>query len=92
MIKINIPDGSIKIQEGLYAYLQEGKTISYYKLYSKEGYCFYIPENNIDFDTQDLLPENKITYYQFMHSAYPTIEQINQHIVSVPVKEGYEIV
>ena len=62
-----IPNGSIKIQEGLYMYMYDitvnGQVHTMRKLYSEEGYCFY----DIALDTYDeegnLLPR---THYQFM--------------------------
>ena len=85
-----IPAGSIEVQTGLWAFWHVGTLVSYYKLYSAEGYCFYLPANNLDEDG-NLLPENERLYYQFMHSGYKTVEQINLNVVSVPVQEGYEI-
>lgn len=90
-----IPATAVEVQTGLWADLETftvgGNTYSRYILYSAEGYCFYIPENNRDMNG-DLLPENERVYYQFMYSGYRTIAQINENVVSVPVQEGYEIV
>ena len=89
-----IPAKAIEIQNGLWA---EAKvvtvgtmTFTKHNLYSSEGYCFYLPGNNLDEDG-NLLPENQRLYYQYMASAYRTIEQINENVVSVPVQEGFEI-
>lgn len=89
-----IPSTAVEVQTGLWADARTvsmgSMTITKHDLYSSEGYCFYIPENNLD-EEGNLLPENERTYYQFMYSAYRTVEQINAAVVSVPVQEGYEI-
>lgn len=89
-----IPATAVEVQTGLWA---DEKVITNgvitrvkYNLYSSEGYCFYIPENNLD-ENGDLLPENQRTYYQYLSSACTTIEQVNARYVSVPVQDGYEI-
>lgn len=88
----NIPLGSIEIQIGLYAIPKKltfgGIERTYYDLYSVEGYCFYLPENNLD-EHGDLLPENERTYYQYMSTAYQSVEEINANVVSVVKKEDY---
>lgn len=90
-----IPATAVEVQTGLWA---DARTVSLgsltrtsYNLYSAEGYCFYIPANNLHWETGEPLPENERTYYQFMYSAYQTIDEINANIVSVPVQDGYEI-
>jgi hypothetical protein len=89
-----IPFGSIEVQVGLYAYAKTltfgGVERRYYDLYSAEGYCFYLPENNLD-ENGDLLPENERVYYQYMSTAWQNVLDINANVVSVLVKEGYEI-
>ena len=81
-----IPDTAIEIQEGLWADLiilkVKDKTLKKYNLYSSEGYCFYEKRNY----------EEEKTYYQFMYSAYQSIEQINENIVSLHLRDEYEIV
>ena len=88
----NIPLWSVQVQTGLYAkaeILTLGNTTrTYYDLYSVEGYCFYLPENNLD-EHGDLLPENERTYYQYMSTAYQSEEEINANVVSVVRKEDY---
>lgn len=90
-----IPSTAVKVQTGLYADKKTVKIGSYertvYDIYSAKGYCFYIPANNINGETGELLPENERTYYQFMYSGYSNIEQINANIVSVPMQDGYEL-
>lgn len=89
-----IPEGSIEVQTGLWAWLRtytfNGQIRQRYNLYSSEGYCFYLPENNLD-EEGNLLPENQRMYYQYMISVYTTIDEINAEVVSVPVQDGYEI-
>lgn len=89
----NIPFWSVEVQTGLYAkaeILTLGNTTrTYYDLYSVEGYCFYLPENNLD-EHGDLLPENERTYYQYMSTAYQSVEEINANVVSVVRKDEYE--
>lgn len=89
-----IPATAVEVQTGLWAVERTvtmgSMTMTKHDLYSSEGYCFYIPANNIDEDG-NLLPESERLYYQFMYSAYETIEEINENVVSVPVQEGYEI-
>lgn len=92
-----IPDGSVEIQTGLWAYLNSftvgGTTYAFYDLYSAEGYCFYDVSNTINQDEEgNLLPPNQITYAQYACTSYTTIEALNAVYVSVPVEEGYEIV
>ena len=89
-----IPENAVEIQTGLWAV---ARTISYgsivrtaHTLYSAEGYCFYIISANID-EEGNLLPENERVYTRFASTAYQTIEQINKNVVSVPIKDGYEI-
>lgn len=91
-----IPLGSVEIQNGLWAYLHtftvSGVMHFYYKLYSAEGYCFYYVEQPENYDEEGKLKEPvERVYAQFCTCMYP-FEEINQHYVSVPVEEGYEIV
>lgn len=91
-----IPEGSVEIQVGLWAYLHTftvgGVAHSYYKLYSAEGYCFYDLDQPENYDEDNnLVPPTERVYAQFCTCVYP-FEEINQHYVSVPVEEGYEIV
>lgn len=89
-----IPATATEIQTGLWA---DQKTVTLgsmtrvkYNLYSSEGYCFYVIANCTDQDG-NLIPENDRIYYQYMSTAYTSVEQINAEIVSVPVQPGYEI-
>ena len=91
----DIPETAVEVQTGLWA---EARTISLgsmtrvsHRLYSAEGYCFYILANSLD-EEGNLLPEEQRTYYTYMNSGYQTIEQVNANVVSVPVEDGYEIV
>lgn len=89
-----IPEGSVEVQTGLWAFektlMFNGNAIIKHNLYSSEGYCFYLPANNLD-EEGNLCPENERLYYQYMSSAYQSIDEINANVVSVPVQDGYEI-
>jgi hypothetical protein len=81
----------MEIQKGLYA--EEIKYSSgrvAHRLYSLEGYCFYIISANENEDGE-VLSEYERVYTRFASTAYQTIEQINKDVVSVPIKDGYEI-
>lgn len=81
----------IEIQKGLYA--EEIKYSSgriAHRLYSSEGYCFYIISANKT-ESEEVLPEFERVYTRFASTAYQTVEQINEDVVSVPIKDGYEI-
>ena len=89
-----IPETAVEVQTGLWANSRTitlgNMTRTKHDLYSAEGYCFYIPANNLDQDG-NLRPENERTYYQYLSSLYQTIEEVNANVVSVPVQDGYEI-
>lgn len=89
-----IPTTAVEVQTGLWANARTltlgSMTKTFYDLYSAEGYCFYLPANNLDEDG-NLRPESERLYYQYMSTAYQTVDQINENVVSVPVQDGYEI-
>lgn len=92
-----IPNGSVEIQTGLWAYLHSftvsGITRSYYKLYASEGYCFYNIEIGENYDEEgNLLPLEERMYATYTSTAYTTIEELNAVYVSVPYEDGYEVV
>lgn len=93
-----IPEGSIEIQTGLYAYLDTyivgGATRRHYILYSAEGYCFYQLSQSENYDEDgNLRPANERVYATFaMCPPIMTLDDINADIVSVIAEEGYEIV
>jgi hypothetical protein len=94
-----IPEGSVEIQPGLWAYLNTftvgSTTYSNYKLYSAEGYCFWQVSQPENYDEEgNLKPESERVYatYASLARAYTTHEQINADFISVPVQPGYEIV
>ena len=91
-----IPMDSVEIQNGLWAHLHTftvgGITRSYYELYSAEGYCFYYIDQPENYDEEGNLKQpTERVYAQYCTCMYP-FEEINQHYVSVPVEDGYEIV
>jgi hypothetical protein len=79
MANIKPPQDAITVQEGLLAY----KETNWYNLYAQDGYHFYIPQNNIDYETNEMLPIEEITYYEFLLSGYKTVEEINGNVISV---------
>lgn len=91
-----IPMDSVEIQNGLWAHLHTftvgGITRFYYELYSAEGYCFYYIDQPENYDEEgNLKPQTERVYAQYCTCMYP-FEEINQHYISAPVEEGYEIV
>lgn len=90
----NISDTAVEVQTGLWATFKTILTGSIMMtkcdLYSSEGYCFYVPENNLDEDGS-LLPANERLYYQYMSAPLSTVNKINNFVVSVPVQDEYEI-
>lgn len=96
-LNTTIPAGSVEIQTGLWAHLNTisaaGITKQYYKLYSAEGYCFWEVDQPENYDEEgNLLPPEQRIYATFMITAMSTIEELNEHFVSVPIEEGFEIV
>lgn len=93
-----IPEGSVEIQTGLYAYLHTytvgGAARSRYILYSAEGYCFYCLSTPENYDEEgNLKPPAERVYATYMScSILDTLESINADVVSVPAEPGYEIV
>lgn len=92
-----IPEGSVEIQIGLWAYLRiftvGGVTHSRYLLYSAEGYCFWNDMTPENYDEEgNLLPMEQRLFAQYASTSFSTIEELNQHFFSVPVQDGYEIV
>lgn len=82
-----IPNNAIKIQEGLYGVVKNFNNITTYNLYAQKGYRFYIIEDDIDEKIIDIPFKIEKIYYQFMNSAYCTIEQINQAVACVLIEE-----
>lgn len=85
-----IPNGSVKIQEGLYMHMYNitvnGQVHTMRKLYSKIGYCFYDTSLDIyDEETKELLPR---THYQFMSLG---IGKSLDSIFSIPCTGDCEI-
>lgn len=94
-----IPEGSIEIQTGLWAYLHtytvNDVTASYYEIFSAEGYCFWEVNQPENYDEDgNLKPESERVYAQYaaLAQCIDTIEKINAEFISVPVQEGFEIV
>lgn len=96
-----IPAGAVEIQTGLYLHEYDliigGRTYIKRDLYSSENYCFYDVEQPENYDEEgNLLPEAQRVYAQFsslgIGASSWTYEQINARYISVPVKDGFEIV
>lgn len=92
-----IPEGSVEIQPGLWAYLDSftvgSVTYSFYDLYSAEGYCFWNVQQPENYDEYgNLLPLEQRVFAQYASTAYRTIDDLNANFISVPVEDGYEIV
>ena len=94
-----IPEGSVEIQVGLWAYLRQytigGEPRQRYILYSAEGYCFWEvsqPENYDEEGNLKPLEERVFAQYASLPPLYTTYEQINAAFISVPLQPGYEVV
>ena len=92
-----IPEGSVEIQTGLWAYEHHytfnGQPRMRYRLYSAEGYCFWNVQQPENYDEYgNLLPLEQRVFAQYAATACTTIDQLNENFISVPVQEGYEIV
>lgn len=92
-----IPEGSVEIQTGLWAYRVEytfaGKPRVRHELYSAEGYCFYNLQQPENYDEEGkLLPHDQLVYATYASTSYSTIEDLNTNFISVPYQEGYEVV
>ena len=88
-----IPENAFLYKEGLY--IAESITVrgtSKWELYSAEGWCFYdlTQPENYDEEGNLLPPENRI-YSQYMIMRKDE-QYVNDNIISVPIKEDYEIV
>ena len=92
-----IPEGSVEIQTGLWAWLRTavigGVTYQRYNLYSAEGYCFWDTMTSENYDDEgNLLPLEQRLFAQYAITSFDNIDDLNQTFFSVPVQEGYEIV
>ena len=85
-----IPEESIEIQTGLWAYLDSftvaGITYSFYDLYSAEGYCFWHTGTPENYDEEgNLVPLEDRILCQYASTAYSTIEDLNANFFSVSI-------
>lgn len=92
-----IPENAVEIQTGLYQELVVGTYITYSKLYSSEGYCFYDKTVEIYDEEGNVIPEDEIlptqrTYMQYCSTPDTDVNVLNATFVSVPVDPSYEIV
>ena len=96
-MEIKIPEGSVELQIGLWAYLHRftfgGQEYASYDIYSAEGYCFWEVNQPENYDEEgNLLPASQRVYARIAFTAYETIEELNANFISVPIEEGFEIV
>ena len=97
MTWIEIPEGSVEIQTGLWAQehhftFAREERISHY-LYSSEGYCFWEVDQPENYDEEgNLLPLEQRVFATYAITPYETINELNEAYVSVPYQEGYEVV
>lgn len=92
-----IPSTAVQIQTGLYQELVVTNFNTYSRLYSSEGYCFYDKNDEIYDEEGNLIPDEQVlphqrVYAQYMVTPETLADEINTHIVSVPVDPSYEIV
>lgn len=97
MVYHEIPEGSVEVQPGLWAYLNSftvsGTTYTNYHIYSSEGYCFYEVNQPENYDEEgNLKPVEDRVYATLCYTACKTIEQVNENFISVPYQEGFEVV
>lgn len=92
---VTIPEGSVEIQPGLWAYLREytigGQPRQRYLLYSAEGFQFYNLTVGENFDEEgNLKPLEELVYstYASLPTAITTFEQIDEIIKSVPTTDN----
>lgn len=86
----HIPEGSVEIQTGLWAYLRSftvrGVTHSRYLLYSAEGYCFWDDMTPENYDEEgNLVPIEQRMFAQYASTPFTTIEELNQHFFSTEI-------
>lgn len=91
-----IPEGAFLYKEGLYIFEKQmhvgALSWTVWELYSADGWCFYDLTQVENYDEEgNILPENQRIYAQYM-TMRKDEEYVTNNIVSVPVKDGYEIV
>lgn len=92
-----IPSTAVEIQTGLYQELVVTKFVTYSKLYSSEGYCFYDLIDTYYDEEGNQIPEDQVPatmrmYYQYCSTPETEVADLNARFVSVPVDPSYEIV
>lgn len=97
MAYIEIPEGSVEIQTGLWAwedwYTVGGEDDTHYIIYSAEGYCFWEVDQPENYDEDgNLKPAEERVYATYASTCFTTIDEVNEHFISVPYQEGYEVV
>ena len=97
MAYLEIPEGSVEVQTGLWAsehhYTVGGVYKMRYNIYSSEGYCFWEVNQPENYDREgNLKPEDQRVYATFCSTVCRKIDAINENFISVPYQEGYEVV
>lgn len=91
---MDITENTIEVQHGLRGHFRGvivgGKVLHKCDLYSADGYCFYMLNNSYNEDGE-LLDEFERVYYRKAFTPYASISEVNAAVVSVPIKDGYEI-
>lgn len=93
-----IPEGSVEIQTGLWAYLRTftyaGVSHSVYDIYSSDGYCFWdVNQAENYYEDGTLRPPTERMYYRVTYGCFEsTIEGLNATYISVPIEEGFVLV
>ena len=79
----------MEIQIGLYQEIIYGTSVTYSKLYSKEGYRFYDKEAKVYDEEGNAIPEEKVTseqrgYLELCYTPLTDVDAINARFVSMP--------
>lgn len=87
----------MEIQIGLYQEIIYGTRVTYSKLYSKEGYCFYDKKAKVYDEEGNAIPElkielNKRQYMRYCLTPLTSMDDINKIYKSVEIQPDFEIV
>ena len=90
-----IPEGSTEIQTGLWAaihsFVVNGRTYSFYDLYSSEGYCFWDTMTSENYDEDgNLLPLEQRLFAQYARTSFTSIDELNEVFFFFFFHPGYE--
>lgn len=92
-----IPSTAVEIQTGLWQDIVVGTSVTYSRLYSAEGYCFYDTYVEYYDEEGNLITDESVlctmrTYVQYASTPMTNPADINEHFKSVPVDPSYDIV